>query len=214
MVLIRCRKFLGCLALGTGVWILGLLSLTLGVGGAIIGWLEIFSLGMSVSTFSFSGLIIYKARHPLPLEDKIFLFFRTIVLSMLVLISSVGIIVGSNRSIGFAFIYSKAVAIHYVLLILTLALSLISTFLPARSDIVEQCINESTSRLTIEFCTPGWSLVQGASISIVCATLLTQLYAFIIARNYADRLDLETAMIFPEMLNLSTIKLHGMGEEV
>ncbi|KAJ3736122.1 hypothetical protein DFJ43DRAFT_1053617 [Lentinula guzmanii] len=41
MVLIRSRKFLGCLALSMGVWMLALVSLMLGVAGSVIGWLEI-----------------------------------------------------------------------------------------------------------------------------------------------------------------------------
>ena len=46
MVLIQARKFLGCLALGTGVWILCLLSFVLGIAGAVIGWLEVVVLGV------------------------------------------------------------------------------------------------------------------------------------------------------------------------
>jgi hypothetical protein len=183
MVLIQSRKFLGCLALRTGVWMLGLLSFMLGAGGSVIGWLEIVSL----------------THHPVPLEDKIFLFIRTIVLSLLALISLAGVLVGWSKSLGFAYIYSKMVASHFLLLLVALALALAVTLQSSNDEVIKQCINGSTNRFIIEFCSPGWSLVQATSVGILGAAVLVQIYAFIIASNFVHRLDLETLLVFPDL---------------
>jgi len=198
MVLIQARKFLGCLALGTGVWILCLLSFVLGITGAVIGWLEILVL----------------ASHPLPLEDKVLLFTRTIVLSLLVLLSVVGIAVGISKRTGLTFIYSKMIASHCILLLVALAFTLVLTFRPVSDAIVDRCTNGSSNHMIVEFCTPGWSLVQGASVCIVGVSVLVQIYAFIIASNFAEQLDLETAMLFPDLSSFTNDKFPPLGSFV
>ncbi|KAJ3753582.1 hypothetical protein EV360DRAFT_87644 [Lentinula raphanica] len=194
MVLIRSRKFLGCLALGTGVWILALVSLMLGVSGSVIGWLEIVLLGT----------------HPLPLEDKVFLFIRTIILSLLVLLSLIGLVVGLPKRPGLAFIYTKMVASHYMLLLLALASTLVLTLRTVSNDTVDQCINGSSSRIIIEFCSPGWSLVQGALVCIAGTSVVVQSYAFVMAGNLAYRLDLEMAVVFPDSASFRSDKFHPL----
>ncbi|KAJ4487781.1 hypothetical protein J3R30DRAFT_3400461 [Lentinula aciculospora] len=207
MVLIRSREFLGCLALGTGIWILALLSLMLGVTGSVIGWLEIVLLNT----------------HTLPLEDKVFLFIRTIVLSLLVLLSLIGrhirvngfvsIFVGLSKRPGLAFIYSKMVASHYILLLLALASTLVLTLRSVNDTIVNQCTDGTSNRMIIEFCSPGWSLVQGALICIVGASVFVQLYAFVVAGNFAYRLDLETALVFPDSSSFRSDKFHPLEDK-
>ncbi|KAJ3744858.1 hypothetical protein DFH05DRAFT_1524471 [Lentinula detonsa] len=198
MVLIRSRKFLGCLALSMGVWMLALVSLMLGVAGSVIGWLEI-------------ALVLDE--HPLPLEDKVFLFIRTIALSLLVFLSLIGIFVGIYKRPGLAFIYSKMVASHYILLLFALASTLVLTLRSASDTSVDQCTNGTSSRMIIEFCSPGWSLVQGALICIVGTSVLVQLYAFIIAGNFAYRLDLETALVFPDSASFRSDKFHPLEDK-
>ncbi|KAJ3920005.1 hypothetical protein F5877DRAFT_77554 [Lentinula edodes] len=197
MVLIQSRKFLGCLALGTGVWILALFSLMLGVAGSVIGWLEIVILD----------------KHPLPLEDRVFLFIRTIVLSLLVLLSLIGLFVGLSKRPGLAFIYSKMVASHYILLLVSLALTLVLTLRSANDSVVDQCTNGTSNRMIIEFCSPGWSMVQGALICIVGVSVLVQLYAFVMAGNFAYRLDLETALVFPDASSFRSDKFHPLEDK-
>ncbi|KAJ3995633.1 hypothetical protein F5050DRAFT_1808485 [Lentinula boryana] len=198
MVLIRSRKFLGCLALSMGVWILAVVSLMLGVAGSVIGWLEI---------------VLVLDKHPLPLEDKVFLFIRTIVLSLLVFLSLIGIFVGLYKRPGLAFIYSKMVASHYFLLLFALASTLVLTLRSASDNTVDQCTNGTSSRMIIEFCSPGWSLVQGALICIVGTSVLVQLYAFIIAGSFAYRLDLEIASVFPDSASFRSDKFHPLEDK-
>lgn len=51
MVLIRCRTFLGCLPLNSGVCVLALVALLLGGGGAVQSWMGVMLLGIAPLVF-------------------------------------------------------------------------------------------------------------------------------------------------------------------
>ncbi|KAK0503486.1 hypothetical protein EDD18DRAFT_633922 [Armillaria luteobubalina] len=175
MAFIRCRTFLGCLPLASGVWLLSLVGLMLGASGAVGSWIEINLM----------------ASHPLPLQDEIAQFVQAIVFSLLGLFSILGFAEGISQNRNFAFIYCKLVAIHYAIIIGAFAFTLYSTFRHVDSLTVASCIQGDLDQFVIQFCNKGWSFVKGLPIIWYSVVLLVQAYAYILAVNFAEKLDID-----------------------
>ncbi|PBK78390.1 hypothetical protein ARMSODRAFT_1077955 [Armillaria solidipes] len=175
MTFIRCRTFLGCLPLASGVWLLSLVGLMLGASGAVGSWVEINLM----------------ASHPLPLQDEIAQFVQAIVFSLLGLFSVLGFAEGISQNRNFAFIYCKLVAIHYTAIIGAFAFTLYSTFRHVDSLTIASCIQGDLDEFAIQFCSKGWSFVKGLPIIWYTVVLLIQAYAYILAVNFAEKLDID-----------------------
>ncbi|KAF5373656.1 hypothetical protein D9758_000687 [Tetrapyrgos nigripes] len=173
---IRCRNFLWCLSLRSGVCILAVLGFMLGALGAAMGWAKVsLMLGQSLSV-----------------KDEAILFILPSTFSLLVVISLLGVIGGIARIRSLIFSYPKLLAVHFLLLIISFALSLYSAI--HSSDLSEtQCDAESLSKFMTDFCKPGWSTVNVLSVILFAVALLVQIYNFIIAINFAEDLDYDDA---------------------
>ncbi|KAJ7444856.1 hypothetical protein FB451DRAFT_72123 [Mycena latifolia] len=180
MAFFRCRAFLGCMSLQTGVWLLALIAMMVSGPGAAGSWLEVFWMG----------------HHPLNLYAKVTIIIKAAVLSFLFLMSLLGFIAALNRARGAVYIYSKFVFIHTPLILLSLGLTLFAVLRPDKSDPdVEKCLNASTSSIIIQFCKQGLSLVHILSIAFLGSAFLIQFYAWIVAISYGEELDIASAMI-------------------
>ncbi|KAJ7156981.1 hypothetical protein C8R43DRAFT_411171 [Mycena crocata] len=179
MALIRCRAFLGCVALRTGVWFLALIAMLISGPGAAGSWLEVY----------------WMTHHPLGLRDKVITIIQAGVFSSLFLLSPLGFVAALKRARGACYIYSKFILIHTPLLLLSLGLSLFTTLSPDKSDSkgVEKCLNGSPSPIIAQFCNHDLSLVRILPIAFLGASILVQFYVWIISISYAENLDVDAA---------------------
>ncbi|KAJ7905786.1 hypothetical protein B0H14DRAFT_2661622, partial [Mycena olivaceomarginata] len=195
MALLRCRKFLGCIPLGTGVWLLALLAILVGGLGSAGSWLE----------------VNWMAHHPLALRDKAATIIQAGVFSLLFLLSFLGFFAGLSGKRGAVYIYSKFTFIHAPLLILALGFTLFITLKPNTDpEAVNKCLNGTTSPIITQFCNHGLSLVRILPIALLGAAMLIQLSVWIVASSYGEEQDrrhefsdsgLEssrTTLLFPE----------------
>ncbi|KAK7054680.1 hypothetical protein VNI00_003143 [Paramarasmius palmivorus] len=188
MPFIRCRTFLACLPLASGVWVLGLLGLIVGGAGAAAGWIKVALLD----------------KHPLPVQDVVSIFVNAITFSLLALFSLIGVVAGFAKKHGLAVFYKRMIALQYVLMIAALAYSFYSTFRPIDDSVVERCRGDSEDEMVLQLCAKGFSLVKGFCIFLFAFALLVQFYAYVLVSNFAYKLDLEDiagvrrTMAFPD----------------
>ncbi|KAF7363670.1 hypothetical protein MSAN_01024400 [Mycena sanguinolenta] len=174
MALFRCRKFLGCLSLRTGVWLLALLAILVGGLGSAGSWLE----------------VSWMAQHPLALRQKVATIIQAGVFSLLFLLSFLGFFAALAHKRGVVYIYSKFVFIHAPLIAIALAITLITTIDPDSSpDAVKTCLNGTTSTIISQFCNHGLSLVHILPIALLGAAVLIQFSAWIVASSYGEERD-------------------------
>ncbi|CAK5277329.1 unnamed protein product [Mycena citricolor] len=171
MALFRCRKFLFCLSLRSGVMVLALLAMLisgLGVGGA----------GVELSWVI--------TQHQVSLARKIAIFSQGAVLTLLFLLSLLGLIAGVHAGRGVVYIYSKMTFIHGPFLLAALGLTLFTTF-KERSTNTIPCLNGSSSAIIKQFCDQEQlSLVLILPIALLGAACLIQFYSWVVAISYGE----------------------------
>ncbi|KAJ7744997.1 hypothetical protein DFH07DRAFT_20932 [Mycena maculata] len=175
MAFFRCRAFLCCVPLRTGVWLLGLIAMIVSALGAAGSWLE----------------VTWMSNHPLALRDKVAIMIEGIVLSSLFLLALFGFIAALKGARGAVYIYSKFIFIHTGLILLSFGFTLFSILRPDKSNPVENCLNGSTSRIIAQFCGQGLSLVRILSAAFLGVSVLVQFYAWIVSISYAEELDVD-----------------------
>ncbi|KAJ7940379.1 hypothetical protein B0H13DRAFT_8736 [Mycena leptocephala] len=175
MALFRCRKFLGCVPLRTGVWLLTLIAMIVSGPGSAGSWLEVF----------------WMIHHPLPLLNKVTTLIQAGVFSVLFILSLLGFIAALSGKRGAVYIYSKFVFIHAALLLLSLGLTLFTTLRSDDSDpqAVEKCVNGSTSPIIFQFCNHKLSVVRILPIALLGAAILIQFCAWIVGTSYGEEED-------------------------
>ncbi|KAJ7085815.1 hypothetical protein B0H15DRAFT_371532 [Mycena belliarum] len=179
MAFFRCRAFLGCMSLKTGVWLLALLAMMVSGPGAAGSWLE----------------VVWMKDHPLTLYGKLTIIIQAAAFSSLFLISILGFIAALQGARGAVYIYSKFIFIHGALILLSLGLTLFGTLTPEKSNPdVEKCVNGSTSTVIVEFCKQRLSIAHILSIALIGAALAIQFYAWIVASSYGEDLDTTSAV--------------------
>ncbi|KAF9053947.1 hypothetical protein BDZ89DRAFT_1032329 [Hymenopellis radicata] len=183
MVFIRCRTFLGCLPLASGVWLLSLVGAMMGISAAVGSWME----------------VNFLETHPNPLLDTIALFVQAIVFSLLGFFSVIGFVMGVLKNRHIAFIYPKILAVHYVAMLGALAYTLFYTFRPVSALTVASCAAGSLDDVIDQFCTKGLSLIKLLPLIwyIVVLTLI-QPYAFVLADNLAEKLEIDDIARVPK----------------
>ncbi|KAG7092685.1 hypothetical protein E1B28_009018 [Marasmius oreades] len=186
MPFVRWKKFLG-LPLVAGVCILASLGVIVGGAGAVGGWVHVIDV---------------VGKHPIPIEDQVGVFVFAITFSLLALLSLLGLIGGLVRSYNIIIFYKNLVRGHLLLIIAALGLSLFSTIHPVDNSTIERCLGDSPDYLVKQFCVKGISLMKGLRIGISALAAINQICAWIIANNFADKLDLDSVMrrtiIFPD----------------
>jgi len=175
MALFRCRKFLGCMSLRTGVWLLALLAILVSGVGSAGSWLE----------------VSWMLHHPLALRDKAATMVAAGVFSLLFLLSLLGFFAALSGKRGVIYIYSKFTFIHAALILLSLGFTLFTTLKPDDSDpqAVEKCLNGTTSPIISQFCNHGLSVVRILPIAFLGAAMLIQFSAWIVASSYGEERD-------------------------
>ncbi|KAF8921051.1 hypothetical protein CPB85DRAFT_1486815 [Mucidula mucida] len=196
MVFIRCRTFLGCLPLASGVWLLSLVGVMMGISAAVGSWME----------------VKFLESHPNPLLDTIALFVQAIVFSLLGFFSIIGFVMGVSKNRPIAFIYPKILLVHYVAMLGAFAFTLFYTFRPVSALTVASCAAGSLDDVIDQFCTKGWSLIKLLPLIwyIVVLTLI-QPYAFILADNLAEKLEIDDIARVPKdfILNSDAASFHS-----
>ncbi|KAJ6525695.1 hypothetical protein B0H19DRAFT_587956 [Mycena capillaripes] len=176
MALFRCRKFLGCVPLRTGVWLLALLAILVSGAGSAGSWLEVY----------------WMTHHPLASIEKVATIIQAGVFSFLFLLSLFGFIAALSGKRGVVYIYSRIVFIHAPLLLLSFGLTLLTTLRPGDSDpeSAKKCLNGSTSPIISQFCDrKGLSLIRILPIALLGAAILIQFCAWIVAISYGEEQD-------------------------
>lgn len=84
---------------------------------------------------------------------------------------------GITNSRSVAYIYGKMIAIHLVVTLLSLGLTLYMTFRPTNAEEVLTCLRGSGDEYVIQFCQKGISVVHGLPLLIYGGVLLAQLCA-------------------------------------
>ncbi|KAJ6597160.1 hypothetical protein DFH09DRAFT_1272591 [Mycena vulgaris] len=181
MAFFRCRAFLGCMSLQTGVWSLALIAMMVSGPGAAGSWLEVNWMAHHPPTFMYA---------------KIALIFQAAVFSFLFLMSFLGFVAALNRARGAVYVYSKFIFVHTAFLLLSFGLTLFTNLHPEELDLsaFKRCLNGSTSSLIIQFCNMGLSsLIQIVTIALLGAAILVQFYAWIVSISYGEELDVAAA---------------------
>ncbi|KAF7338091.1 Tetraspanin family [Mycena venus] len=174
MALFRCRTFLGCMSLRTGVWLLALLAILVSGLGSAGSWLE----------------VTWMAHHPLVLRDKVATIIQAGAFSLLFLLSLLGFFAALNGKRGVVYIYSKFTFIHAPLIMLSLAVTLFTTLKPDMDQqAVENCLNGTKSPIISQFCNHGLSVVRILPIAFLGAALLIQFCVWIVATSYGEEID-------------------------
>ncbi|KAL0066419.1 hypothetical protein AAF712_006461 [Marasmius tenuissimus] len=185
MPFVRCKKFLG-MPLVAGMCVLSFLGLIVGGAGAAGGWVQVMTTG----------------RHPIPLEDRVGLFVFAITFSLLVILSLLGLAGGLTRSYSVTVFYKKFALGHLLLIIAALGLSLFSAIRSNDDATVQRCLGDSPDYLAEQLCAKGVSLMAGLRIGLSALALFAQFGAWIVASNFAYKLDLDSVsrrtMIFPD----------------
>ncbi|KAJ6463842.1 hypothetical protein C8R47DRAFT_77544 [Mycena vitilis] len=175
MAIFRCRKFLGCVPLRTGVWLLALLAILIGGAGSAGSWLEVY----------------WMTHHLLTLREKVASFIQAAVFSLLFLLSLFGFITALSGQRGAVYIYSKFIFIHAPSILISLGVTLFATLRPDDSDpqAVDNCLNGTTSPIIAQFCNSKLSVVRVLPIALLGATILVQFSAWIVASSYGEEED-------------------------
>lgn len=177
MAFIHVKRFLGCLPLRAGVWVLSLTGLMLGAAGATGSWFEVQKI----------------EDHPIEFQDEIALFTQAIVFSLYAVFSLVGLVAGLGNNRVLAHVYSRLTAVHFVLMVLSLGFTLYYTFHPVSNGVIFNCTAGDPDQLIVQFCGKGWSLVKGIPIIAYAVSLLVQCYSFVIAVNFVEQHELDEA---------------------
>ncbi|KIY65290.1 hypothetical protein CYLTODRAFT_492445 [Cylindrobasidium torrendii FP15055 ss-10] len=188
MVLLRCRTFLFCLPLAPGVCLLSLLGMLLGISGAVGSWMEVFLL----------------KQHPNTVEDVIALFAQAISFSAYGLFSLIGVITGLAKIRTLAYIYPRLITIHYIIMIATFSFGMYYTFRPADAIAVERCIAGDKAAFIQDFCHKGFNLIKALPIGWYVLALVIQPYAYIIAVNLAEQLEIDDIAKLPKKFRLAS----------
>ncbi|KAL0578683.1 hypothetical protein V5O48_003303 [Marasmius crinis-equi] len=185
MPFIRVKKFLG-LPLVVGVCVLAFLGLVVGGAGAAGGWVQVMTTG----------------RHPIPLVDRVGLFVFAITFALLALLSLLGLVGGLVRNYSVTVFYKKFALAHLLLIAAAFVLSLYSSIHPNDDAVVQRCLGDSPDYLAKQLCAKGISLMAGLRIGLSALALITQFGAWVVAGNFAYKLDLDSisrrTMIFPD----------------
>ncbi|KAJ7510124.1 hypothetical protein B0H11DRAFT_1177373 [Mycena galericulata] len=179
MSFFRCRTFLCCMPLRTGVWLLALAAMMVSAPAAGGSWLEVF----------------WMTHHPLALRDKVAVIIQGVVLSSLSFLSLLGFVAALKNARGAIYIYSKFIFIHTPLILLSLGLTLFTILHPDESNPlgVQNCLNGSSSPIISQFCSRGLSLVRVLPVGFLGASLIVQFYAWMVSISFAEELDVDTA---------------------
>ncbi|KAK7467291.1 hypothetical protein VKT23_004348 [Stygiomarasmius scandens] len=145
----------------------------------------------------------------LPLQSEMFLLIQAVTFSLLVILSLLGVIGGVMQIRGIVFVYPRLLVGHCLLVILSFALSLYLALVPLDASVVIQCAAGTRDDLIAQFCKSGWSIVNGLSVCLLGMALPVQVYAFILAINFAEDTEYDDAasisMKFPEIKSRSPI---------
>ncbi|KAJ7582938.1 hypothetical protein C8J56DRAFT_956094 [Mycena floridula] len=176
-MLFHCKTFLFCLRLRSGAFVLALIGLMLGGAGGVGSWAEVAKI----------------QDHPIDLLDEIALFAQAIVFSLLGVFSFIGLLgsILNNRSM--VQIYSKLVAIQFVLTVASFGFTLFYTFRPVTPGVVFDCTGGNRDDIIVQFCEKGWNLVKAIPIFVYAASLLVLAYTHIIAVNFLEEMELDEA---------------------
>ncbi|KAJ7775138.1 hypothetical protein B0H16DRAFT_86996 [Mycena metata] len=178
MAFFRCRAFVGCMALRTGVWLLALIAMLVSGAGSAGSWLEVY----------------WTIYHPIGLRDKAALIIQGGVLSFLFLMTFLGFIAGLKGARGAVYIYAKFVFIHTPFILLALAFVLYTALRPDTSNpnAVEDCLNGSQNPLFVQFCHHSLtSTVRILPVALLGVAALVQFYAWIVSISFGEGKDMD-----------------------
>lgn len=178
MVYIRSRKFLCCIPVRAGVFVLSAVGTAGGSLIAVMGWIQVSELTL----------------HPLSTTDTIALYLHTVIFTILALLSLFGFIGTLIKQRDFVNAYASGLTLYLALSLCSGIYALYSLFHKNSQADITKCLNGSTDSVTREVCNNGIAIMKGVAVALYVAMWLLIIYAYIIVSNYVDQLDDEESV--------------------
>lgn len=201
MVYIRSRKFCCCLPVRLGTFVLTIFAMGVCGLAAGAGWYEIINRGKVLAR-----------------NDLITLYAQTVVYTVGALVSFFGLVGTIIKRRAFVSLYSRALAFHLVFHFVTGAIHLYLLFKNTQASEIQNCVNKANStintdpnKVTQEVCEKAFAFARGLAIALFVIICLIELYACIIASNYAAQLEEEDAAKAPKYALGQMEPLHPYG---
>jgi len=177
---IRTRKFCFCLPVRLGVFVVSLITMTVGAIIGAIGWMQVVSL----------------RQHPVELGDEIGAYIHASMFSLLGLLSVFGFVGSLVRQRGLVVAYSVGIAIHLGLSFASGIFAMYNLFKPSSQNSIEECLKAAGTQgdspeETKRICETGSAIAKGIIVAIYVITWLLQIYAFFVIERYAEQLEEE-----------------------
>lgn len=170
---VRSRKFLCCLPVRLGVFILSLLAMVGGSFVAAIGWIQVSQM----------------SSHPREKSDEIALYIQSAMFSILGLLAVLGFIGTLIKSRGMVSSFAIGLAIHLGFSVASGIFAMYALFSANSKEAIEKCVNGSEDEAVITTCKGGLAIVKGVMVAVYIITWFVQLYFYFVVERYVDQLD-------------------------
>lgn len=186
MVYIRSRKFCCCLPVRLGTFVLTIFATALCGLAAASGWIRIVN--------------NHKAHIELAESALISLYVQTGVYTIGALVSFFGLIGTIFKRRLLVSLYAKMLMFHLGFYVVAGSIYLYFLFKNTSESDIQKCIDKGNSTLhtdpnkvTKEVCQSAFAAAKGFALAVFIVVCLIELYAVIIAANYAGQLEDEDA---------------------